>query len=163
MGWHQEMLGDSPNDLSKIKVLKLLFFVSAVDADSNNDGLLDIFNNYCALPYGPVESDIYDTLGNLGYFNVDTVGIVQKKEIDFIATLDDRLRIDSAVENLKRINPSLITLKPFDLVELSHKWSCWSIVYNFALDNGSYSHPIPVELIKAETKIFSLKEEVYEF
>lgn len=44
---------------SKLKLMKLLFFTAAVDTNKNNDGLLDIFNNFHALPYGPVDLDVY--------------------------------------------------------------------------------------------------------
>lgn len=163
--WHDELLGDLPNDLSKIKVLKLMFFVSAVDADNDNEGLLDIFDEYYALPYGPVESEVYNSLENLQFYNINRNSTVKKDDIDisFENESINRLKIKSAVDKLKSTNPELIKMKPFDLVELSHKWSCWSIVYDYALKNNTYAYKIPTELIKAEKKVFSLKELVYEF
>lgn len=47
------------NSFSRVKVLKLLFFVAVIkDADGND--LLDIFDKFYAMPHGPVESDIYN-------------------------------------------------------------------------------------------------------
>ena len=42
---------------SKLKAMKLLFLAAAPKEDGGDD-LLDIFDNFYAMPYGPVEIDI---------------------------------------------------------------------------------------------------------
>ncbi|GAB7089211.1 Panacea domain-containing protein [Marinifilum fragile] len=161
--WYGEVYCDQSNDLSKIKVLKLLFFTSAVGANTESDGLLDIFDDFYAMPYGPVESEIYDSLGDLLRYRITKESTTSKNNIDFNNDSIEKARIDEAIEKLKRVNPQLIKMNPFDLVELSHMWSCWSMVYDYALNNNQYSHKIPNELIKAENKIFTLNQVSYEF
>jgi hypothetical protein len=70
------------NDLNKLKVIKLHFFVTAIN--SNNNNLLEVFNKFCAMPYGHVESDIYNSLGKLNFFTVD----VKKLIINDLNTID---------------------------------------------------------------------------
>jgi len=57
------------NDFSILKVQKLLFLSCAV-----NVKLLDIFDNWYAMPYGHIEKDIYDyTRKNKGKFSFFTL------------------------------------------------------------------------------------------
>ena len=46
------------NDLGRLKIYKLLFFISSCKTNAGDDGLLNIFNNWVATPYGHVELDI---------------------------------------------------------------------------------------------------------
>ena len=61
--WYQKVVSDQKyiqKHFSRLTALKLLFFVSTIkDGENENSDLLDIFNNFCAMQYGPVESDIY--------------------------------------------------------------------------------------------------------
>lgn len=57
------------NDLSSLKVLKILFFVSAVGSNREEDGLLKIFKNWMAMPYGHVEIDVYKMMRDKEQFN----------------------------------------------------------------------------------------------
>mgnify|MGYP003610257323 CR=1 FL=1 len=70
------------NDLSILKVLKILFFVSAVGADSKGDGLLNIFDNWVAMPYGHVEKDVFDLIrhkkGEFSFFTLTNTRIILK-------------------------------------------------------------------------------------
>lgn len=43
----------------KLTAMKLLFLAAAPKKDGGDD-LLDIFDNFYAMPYGPVESDVYN-------------------------------------------------------------------------------------------------------
>lgn len=47
------------NDFSKLKLIKLHFFLCTA-----NISLLEIFDNFYAMPYGHVESNVYDALNN---------------------------------------------------------------------------------------------------
>lgn len=57
------------NNFSKLKLMKLLFFTCSVEANENNNGLLYIFDEWFAMPYGHVEKDVYD--------NFDMVSILK--------------------------------------------------------------------------------------
>lgn len=52
----------SDNDLSPLKLQKLLFLTCAasIDKKETTEGLLSIFDNWYAMPYGHIEKDIYD-------------------------------------------------------------------------------------------------------
>lgn len=62
------------NDLSTLKVMKLLFLISSVNSNSENDGLLNVFDNWYAEPFGPNEKDIYMHLrecdGQFSWFKI---------------------------------------------------------------------------------------------
>ena len=59
--WYEEMnpdkKGTGENDLSILKAMKLLFFISGVDIANN---LFDTFNRFQAWQYGHVEADLYN-------------------------------------------------------------------------------------------------------
>lgn len=71
------------NDLSTLKILKLLFFASAVGSNSKGgDGLLKIFDNWVAMPYGHIEKDIYDLIrhkkGEFSFFIISDKRMILK-------------------------------------------------------------------------------------
>ncbi len=144
---------------SHLKVLKLLFLVSAVEADKTNNGLLDLFDDFVAMPYGPVESEIYNAILNnkTTYYTFTQNGLEQKTpDINFDnLDADIKSRILSSVNRLRKYNSKLVTCKPFELVDITHKWSCWSIAYKYALSLGVRSIKIPNESIKLSLKFFS--------
>lgn len=157
------------NDLSILKALKLLFFISAVKANKNDtDSLIDsVFNKFVAMPYGHVETDIYDEIkstidGVFEYITITSEKTVLKSEADFqllSKKLDSKYlsQIDQAIYYLKEHYGSLFSLKAFQLVELSHLWYSWRKNYNIALEKGQKSWPIEINDIKSESKIFTLQ------
>ena len=165
LDWHNNNNVDenikSYKAFNKLKIFKLHFFVSAINADKNNDGLLDIFNNFYALPFGHVESDIYDNLNNLEMFSINASSLDVNEDIsnyfDDISPIT-RNKIDKAVQNLKSENPEIINYSAFELVELSHQWNSWKIIFNLARNQGKYSLKIPIELIKSEPKFFFINQ-----
>ena len=54
--WYKENNPTQENDLSILKAMKLLFFVSVVDTEKH---LLSTFDNFQAWQYGHVEADVY--------------------------------------------------------------------------------------------------------
>src|SRR5574344_684726 len=122
----------------KLKVMKLLFFVSAVDATTNNHFLLDILNKFYAMPYGPVESDIYKAILNKDtqYFEIkDGYTMIKNQNISNISTsLSEPLRanIDDAIEKLKQKNNNLVKLPAYVLVDITHKWDVWEDAMDIA-------------------------------
>ncbi|GMU96504.1 type II toxin-antitoxin system antitoxin SocA domain-containing protein [Ignavibacterium album] len=161
--WYKELnnnISFENNDLNKLKVLKLHFFVSAVNANENKEGLLNIFDNFYAMPYGHVESDVYSQISQLESMKIDRKGLAFTKCLDN-NYFDDIKKIipeiDQSIINLRTINNDLINYKALDLVNLSHRWYSWRLVFNYAKQNGSFSAPIPTELIRREPKIFHLE------
>lgn len=158
--WYIEIYGKETNDLSTLKVLKLIFFITAIDTSSNSkDSLLDtVFDKFYAMPYGHVESDVYSIIRNNSLNNV--VVNNQKTSIKGISNynLDENLtsQISDSIAKLRSINPQLIELTSFDLVDLSHSWYSWQYYYSIARKKGLNSIEIDNQVIKEEDKIFAL-------
>ena len=158
--WYNDSSSNNGNDLSILKVLKLTFFTSAVgtNKDSNNTLLDTVFNNYVAMPYGHVESDIYrfiktNRLVNIRIDNRQTVLLN-----DTLDNLESSLKkeIDNSISLLKSINFDLINLSSFELVDLSHTWYSWQKYYSIAKEHHRNSESIPTDVIKSEDKIYQL-------
>lgn len=137
---------------SKLHVLKLLFLAASVrerDVNPNSENqedLLDIFS-FVALPYGPVETDIYDMMlgGQINnYFVGDRFSERLEEQIDFSTVLDEQQRqqIRNSVDLLRRINDNLITMSAFELVDVTHRWESWDKAFRFAKFLGQNSHPM---------------------
>lgn len=165
LNWYQErnnieIIDDCYSAFSKLSLLKLLFLASAikVDANGSESDLLDIFQNFTALPYGPVESDVYNSIidNSIPIYTIGdrTIWIKEKACL----TIDDSLkkRIEHSIEALKKENPDLINKNAFQLVEITHKWKSWSEAYSFAEFISQRGYPMKVEEIKNDpTKCFS--------
>ncbi|WP_254562879.1 hypothetical protein [Dyadobacter diqingensis] len=150
---------DYTSDFTKLKLIKLLFFVSAVNADTDNDGLLDVFNNFYALPFGHVESDVYDNLGQSVKYTLARSGISRNivpegyyDEIDHL-----KARLDESLKSLILKNRSLVSYSASDLVELSHQWYSWKSTFSLARSINKFSLPIDPLIIKKESKIYRLR------
>lgn len=143
---------DPHNNLSKIKIFKLHFFACSTD-----DEALDIFNNFHALPYGHVESTIYDNLNGLTHFSIDNSRLTILSELDEIkgTTPEQNAIIDRIAKNIREKNFELISFDPFDLVEISHRWFSWNFTFQEARKVGMYSKAISPSLIKQEAKYYS--------
>ena len=141
--WHAQETGGEENDLSRLKVLKLHFFVAAVSAGTEYDILNDL--SFYSLPYGHVESNIYDWIktDSLEYYTIDSIKTSPKKEND----IPEIQNVTTAIERLRSINPTLIKYSAFELVDLSHAWASWAQFSGNRIDNG---------YITREKKYFSL-------
>lgn len=156
--WHITETGDCDaykTAFSKLSLLKLLFLTSATSNDENPD-LLDVFDNFYALPYGPVESDIYNDINadNINNYTITERSIREKSNHESVnqnITADDKSRIKEAVELLRSKNPKLITLNAFELVEITHKWDSWQSAYSFALFMEQQSAKITQESIRNDS------------
>lgn len=151
------------NDLSKLKLVKLTFFCSAIRFDGED--LLEIFDKFYALPFGPVESELLDfhNKENIVRFKVDSARMVINSELldrssidrSFLnLDFDEADKIDRAVNKLKTVNPELITYSAKRLVDISHSWSSWRYEFEAAKQQGKLSSPIPVDRIRADTPYF---------
>lgn len=157
--WYNDQGGDfEKNDLSKLKLTKLLFFISAASTMSGKLGLLNIFDNFYAMPYGHVESEIQDRMEQSIYYEISRNKLAFKPNYNgFVNNIEDTLvteMIDFAIKDLKKINSELVLYDPFKLVELSHEWQSWKTVFSLAKRHGKFSMKIPHEMIISEPKIF---------
>ena len=163
--WYEEecpyLKGTALSTFTRLKALKLLFLISASDADARNskNGLLDIFNNFFAMQHGPVEGDIYDAMVHnstkVYYFGRMNTSKKECKSDPF-SRIDTEIknRFNDAVTSLRNKNPKLVTYTPFDLVDITHKWSSWQIAYKVALLLGKGSEKMSTESIKYDNKYF---------
>lgn len=167
--WHCEFYRKNfsdiiENDLSVLKVLKLLFFTTAasIKRDGSSYLLETVFNKFYALPYGHVESEVYDLIkknnGNLNFFEINNQCTIRKenalsriKDLIDLTPIEIRTQILESIRNLKQINYELISYSAYKLVDLSHIWYSWQ--FNF---DGYSSSKISIDLIKSEDKIFVL-------
>lgn len=144
------------HSISKLKAFKLLFFVVAID--SNDWILLDeVFDNFYALPYGPVESDVYDNLSMLQNYQLVGNNLTLKQNVDFSYTqCEDRYKglIKKSVETLGVLFPKLFSMSAIELVELSHRAECWQIAISQANAIGSSSRKMTNSLIKQSRVYF---------
>ncbi|WP_417363661.1 type II toxin-antitoxin system antitoxin SocA domain-containing protein [Galbibacter sp.] len=158
--WHKEVTNEEQNDISVLKALKLLFFVSAANTDESGETLLDtVFNEFVAMPYGHVESDVYENIKNRLHSNI----IIDRRSTTIIDTFSDenldkeiRSKIDSNIQALKENNNKIIKYSSFELVDLSHTWYSWKYYFSKAKESNINSHIIPLSVIKKEDKFFSL-------
>lgn len=161
--WNKEINPNCSSTYSKLQLQKLLFLASAINADKNNHELLDVFNNFYALPYGPVEMDIYEAMksNTLMYIIVSdricqyTDHIDRKYFLDIPQNLKDA--VDASINSLKHNKIDYFKISSFDLVEITHKWSAWKDAYSIATLFGSKQEPMPIKsIIESKVKSFSL-------
>ncbi len=148
-------------DFSTVKVLKLLFLavgLASSEEDLKKDvSLINIFNNFVAMRFGPVESDIYNYIKRDQLIYCITPTGCIKKENAVQSELSDDIKelIESAVADLLNKNSKILSAQPFELVDITHKWSCWQICYEMARNNNQNMSPIPSELICLSVKYCS--------
>lgn len=151
---------NSHNDFNKLKVIKLHFFVVAINSNSNN--LLELFDQFYAMPYGHVESDIYNGIDDLDRYEIGVSNLIIKNA--YVDNLEQsfselpiktKTEIDESIELLKKEDNCFITHSALELVEISHTWYSWKNVFSLARSRNKYSAPIPPEIIKKENKFFT--------
>lgn len=127
--WKAFSLQVSEKEVSftRVEAMKLLFFVSAIKTKSGED-LLDIFDRFYALQYGPVELSVYNTLvqNSLSCFVVEDRTIYLKADpchSSNIPVLKEKL--DASLITLQNTNPLIATYPAHKLVDISHSWICW--------------------------------------
>lgn len=157
--WYHDMEPyRSEVSFTRVKVLKLLFFLSVVKQDDNSD-LLDVFDNFYAMQHGPVESDIYNYMvsDKLENFSFTDIYLSRKNEYSLdekVLPNNLKLKLDGAMAALRIANPKIILLDAFDLVEISHKWESWRHAMKLANLMGKYSYPISISMLRGEMQIF---------
>ncbi len=154
MDWHKETVSESniESHFTRLASLKLLFLLSATkDLQNGDQDLLGIFDNYCAMQYGPVEVDIYAAIvyKKTSFFDFGNYAIIQKATPDFSA-LSTQLKdqVDRGITILKSFNPRLISLRASQLVNITHKWAAWRMAIGTAELLGRGSEKMSVESIR---------------
>lgn len=154
MEWHKEAVSESniESHFTRLASLKLLFLLSATK-DSQNGGrdLLGIFDNYCAMQYGPVEVDVYAAIvyKNTIFYDFGNYAIIKKATPNFSALSDQlKTQVDRGIAILKSYNPRLISLRASQLVNITHKWSAWRMAIGTAELLGRGGEKMSVESIR---------------
>ena len=151
--------------LSKLTAMKLLFLAAAPKKDGGDD-LLDIFDNFYAVPYGPVEIDVYNAIqeNKLPSYTVNYRHIERK--VDELYKPGNTIvwtgrehgdlynRIRDAVNDLREKNEKLVLLNAFELVEITHRWSSWDRAMDFAEFMKQLSAKMSIDSIRDSSKIF---------
>lgn len=139
-----------------LKLIKLLFLIVGISSTEENQGLTSVFNNFVAMPYGPVESDIYNAIqdNTLTKYSITASKCDIRNNIDITIKEEHRIAIDNAIELLLEKNLNILKCQPFELVDITHKWSCWRICYDWALENGKKSTEIPSQMIQSSVKYY---------
>lgn len=144
LSWKSELVRVPINQVrfSKTQALKLLFLASSMKSKDGHD-LLDVFDNFYAMQFGPVESDIYNAISNrsLSYISLDEDSLLYVNSLS-VAECEEglRLRIVESIDLLRSANPRIVLEQATSLVGITHKWRCWKQAYLTAqlLERGSY-------------------------
>lgn len=156
--WYKEVAGtDNMDSFTRLKLHKLLFLVSSVTALPEDKKVLQIFDNFYAMPYGPVESDIYNEMVNDGF----AILSFAERSVGFKGTFDennfdanDKGLIDEAIAELKKENINLVQYQASTLVEITHKWSSWKYAREIADALGKGSERMDIESICKDRKVY---------
>lgn len=152
-----------PPNFSRLSVLKLLFLTAAVKDETRNSeskkDLLDVFDNFCAMQYGPVEIDIYTAIvrGQTRIYKLNNKSIEQTCPIeDYFNALEYTLResIDKAIKLLKNKNQNIIKYNATQLVNITHKWQSWQNAMWIANISGNRQEPMPIGSIRQDTPYY---------
>lgn len=149
--WYdEEHPNKSENDLSVLKVMKLLFFIVGVGKNSN---LFDTFNNFQAWRYGHVESDIYEYYtrqkGDFKEFILDRKNLICGGNYQPSSSVAKEIK--NNIAELKKENPEIISYNAYRLVDISHSYSSWNIYYNKLNDRHK---AINLEILKNESRYY---------
>ena len=131
--WKKEVITNSGSSFSKLQLQKLLFLVSAQDSTLQFHPMLDIFDRFYALKYGPVEMDIYDAMTQ-GSFKALSFGErmceIHHEKTSYFDNIpeDQRAIVDDAIKKLRIRNPYYILKDPFESSSTipfkCDKWPC---------------------------------------
>lgn len=131
--WYKKDVDENVNDLSKLKVLKLLFLWA-----SKNEEALNIFDNFVAWDLWPVERDLYNAIKNSNsdlFFKISNNKLL--KINDWKLSDESEKNAKELIDFLKRTNRNLIKKSASSLVDITHKWNCWDITRSFGIEKIS--------------------------
>jgi len=130
--------------IERLDFMKLQFFCVV-----KNNELLNYFNNQCALPKWPIESDFYNRITSF-WFNWFESLINWDYRKKFLTRLESRMNKDddsskkvySIVEQCIKEMKKFFYLTTDELVIHSHRYNSWITTFNKALAEGKKSAPI---------------------
>lgn len=136
--WKNEIGSDKVPVFTKLRLQKILFLICAWNASKDNLKLLKIFNRFYALPYGPVELDIYEAMKHKSTFKhlyfegnncvYETLSLSMFKGIP----TEVKETVDNAIDSFITDGRKYLTMPVFDLVNITHKWTAWRISMEIA-------------------------------
>ncbi len=158
--WKKEVSQKANQPFSKLQLQKLLFLASAQEATLHYHPMLDIFDRFYALKYGPVEMDVYDAMTQ-GSFESLNFGerfceIHDKNTIHFDSLPEERkTTIVNAINMLKKKNQNYVLKDPFELVEITHGWTVWQIAMMVAdMSNSKMERMSTSDICNSTQKIY---------
>ncbi len=160
--WAEAEQIEEPN-LSKLRLQKILFLLCTISATKDEHPLLEIFNSFYALPYGPVETNIYDAMLYDEFDHIKFIGndcIISEQKVRDIETshINNETKgiVIQAIEKLKEQDTNYLTIPVFDLVQITHRWTVWQNAMSIAEILGGKSQKMPTEkILKSQIKVFS--------
>lgn len=156
--WYNRCASPQANleSFTKLKLQKLLFLLSASTATINDKKLLNIFNNFYAMPYGPVESDIYNAMIHNDFEHISfTHGHIEiTKHLIIDSFKDETALIQEAISLIQKENPRLILYTAAQLVEITHKWTSWKYAFDIAKLRKKGSEKMNINSICNDCKIY---------
>jgi hypothetical protein len=140
----------SKNDFGKNKINPLFFFLlNAVDGYI----LYDIFDDFYALPYGPIEKTINHLIKNQGELSFTITRFDLDKKSDFILFQDENTKlIDKAFDRLVTIG--FIEKSVSYMVDLSMEHKSIFNARRNAMKENKLAYPISNDDLKNELKFF---------
>lgn len=158
--WKKEVSAKDNSLFSKLQLQKLLFLISTQGATSQKHPMLDMFDRFYALKYGPVEMDIYDAMTQ-GSFTALSFGerfcTIDNAKTTFFESIpmEQRNMVDNAISMLRKKNPGYILKDPFELVEITHGWTVWQIAMMVAdMSNSKMERMSTSDICKSTLKIY---------
>lgn len=158
--WKHEIGSANVPAFTKLRLQKILFLICAWNVTKDKPKLLNVFNRFCALPYGPVEMDIYEAMkDNSKFKNLSFEGneCVYKDFTDsMFVNLTDGMKIyvDDAIEHFKSEKRKYLTMPVFDLVDVTHQWSVWKFSAAYANSQGRDMEKMSNESIINSTRYY---------
>lgn len=157
INWYGEVVSKDINHIThhftRLTALKLLFLLASVKDESNqNRDLLEYFDNFCAMQYGPVERDIYSAIVThrttfYSFGNRQMNILNDAPQFNHISE-SNRNKVNAAINQLKSHNKALISYHSSRLVEITHKWESWRNAMSIACWLGKGSESMSTESIR---------------
>ena len=146
--WYKDAVSNNRHlnkHFSRLTALKLLFFVSTIkDTENGNKDLLDIFDKFYAMQYGPVEIEIYTAIVE-GRTQLYKFGVHE-----LIVNSQD----NTTIMLLKNRNPKIISYPASILIDISHKWAAWQNAMSIASMLGRRCEDMPINSIRENRQFY---------
>lgn len=158
--WKKSKGNNSNIPFTKLQLQKLLFLTSASNSTDKAHGLLDIFDNFYALQYGPVEMDVYHAMSNDYRFKFLTFEnrectINYKNQGPLNITNEQKFLVDSSIDFLRKENDEYVNMEAYKLVNITHGWTVWQVAMATAnLLDSKMGKMSTIDIINSNVKIF---------